>query len=262
MDHYQDLGLAFPGGNAPNVAVHAARSGAEAAFLGVVGDDPAGRLIREALEMEGVGTSRLRVVPGATPAVTVARDEGGDFGCVACPRRFLPFEPGADDADYLAGFDLIHVASTSRADAAVAAWADRVRVSYDFAGGPDAGTASLLPLITFAALSRPGSGEPEAARLAVELQRRGPRLVVVTRGAAGVTACLEGEVLHQPAAPASALDTLGAGDALIARLAVRLLCGDGLGPALAAAARQAARACGHLGGFGRGRPAAEVLAPR
>ena len=259
VDHYPDLGLAFPGGNAPNVAVHASRSGAVAAFLGVAGDDPAGRLIRTSLEAEGVDTSRLWAVPGATPAVTVRRGPGGDFRCVACPRQFLPFKLGTDATEYLAGFDLVHLASTSRTDAVVTAWAERLPISYDFAGGPDAATAALLPFVTFAALSRPEMGEAEAARLAVELQRCGPRLVVITRGAAGATACLQGEVHHEPAGASSAIDTLGAGDALLAHLAVRLLWGDGPAPALAAATRYAAGTCGHLGGFGHGRPAVEIL---
>lgn len=259
VDHYQDLGLAFPGGNAPNVAVHAARSGAAAAFFGVVGDDPAGHLIRTSLEAEGVETSHLRAVPGATPAVTVRRDHTGDFDCAACPREFLPFAPGVEAAEYLAGFDLVHLAGTSRVDAVAASWAERLPLSYDFAGGPDATSAALLPRVVCAALSRPNLTEAEAARLAVELQRRGPRLVVVTRGAAGATACLQGEVHHAPAADSSTIDSLGAGDALLAHLAVRLMRGDDPAVALASAARYAAGTCRHLGGFGHGKPAVEVL---
>jgi fructoselysine 6-kinase len=253
VDHYQDLGLAFPGGNAPNFAVHAARSGARSAFLGVVGDDPAGALLRTSLEAEGVDVSHLRSVPGPTPVVTVRQDDDTGFDCVACPRHFLPFEPSGADADFLAGFDLIHLASTSRSDAAAPLWAQRVPLSYDFAGGPGPDDP-LLPLIAYAALSRSGMSEPEAADLAIRLQRRGPRLVAVTRGAAGATACLRGEWRHQAAAAGSTIDTLGAGDALFAHLMVRLLLGDDLTAALAAAVGYAARTCGHLGGFGRGRP--------
>ncbi len=259
VDHYQDLGLVFPGGNAPNFAVHASRSGARSAFLGVVGDDPAGALLRAGLEAEAVDVSHLRTMPGPTPVVTVRQDDDAGFDCVACPRHFLPFEPSTADADYLADFDLIHLASTSRSDPSAPLWAQRGPLSYDFAEGPGPDDA-LLPLITYAAVSRPGMGEAEAAGLAVSLQRRGPRLVAVTRGAAGVTACLRGEERHQAAAAGSTIDTLGAGDALLAHLMVRLLSGDDLAAALAAAARYAARTCGHLGGFGRGRPAAGVIA--
>jgi len=260
VDHYPDLGLAFPGGNAPNVAVHAARSGAASAFIGVVGDDPAGRLIRESLDAEGVDISRLRVVAGATPVVTVRCDETGDFYSAACPRQVLPFSPTIDSVRPLA-FDLIHLPATARATALAPFWAEVAPLCYDFGAGP--ADAELLPLITHAALSRPGMTEPEAAAMAVGLQRRGPHLVVLTRGAAGVIACRDGEVCHRPAAPAAdTIDTLGAGDAHLAHLLVRLLSGDDLAPALAAAGDYAAAACTRHGGFGHGRPEAEILAGR
>ena len=160
MDHYQDLGLVFPGGNAPNFAVHAARSGAHSAFLGVVGDDPAGALLRAGLEAEGVDVSHLRTLPGPTPVVTVRQDDDAGFDCVACPRHFLPFEPSAADADFLAGFDLIHLASTSRSDACrLPSGRNEWPLSYDFAGGPGPDDP-LLPLVAYAAVSRPGWAKP------------------------------------------------------------------------------------------------------
>ena len=39
VDCYPDLGTMFPGGNTVNVAVHAQRNGAEAAYLGALGTD-------------------------------------------------------------------------------------------------------------------------------------------------------------------------------------------------------------------------------
>ncbi len=41
VDCYPRLGLMFPGGNALGVAVHGRRSGAQAAYVGAVGDDAA-----------------------------------------------------------------------------------------------------------------------------------------------------------------------------------------------------------------------------
>jgi len=259
LDHYADLGLAFPGGNGVNAAVHASRSGAASSFVGVVGDDAAGRLIAASLEAEGVDVSRLRAVPGPTPLVTVRRDHGA-FCCVACPRTLLPLTAAA--AGRLPPCDLVHMAGTARADDLVPALAAAAPISYDF-GRDEAGPGHpLLPLVTSAALSRPGMEEAEAAAVASALQQSGPRLVVVSCGAAGVTACLEGEVRHEAAAVGPVTDPLGAGDALLAHLLVCLLAGDGLEPALASASRYAAGVCGQLGGFGRGRPAVEVLGGR
>lgn len=255
VDHYRDLGLVFPGGNACNTAAYAARSGAAVAFLGVVGDDPAGALLRHGLEAEGVDLSGLRTVRGRTPVVTVAGEGGGDFRCVACPRATL--SPAWGGVDPPTGFDLVHLASTSRADAAVRAWAGGVALSYDFGEGPvDPGLASLVAV---AAVSRPGMSDDAAAALAEEAQALGPSLVVVLRGAAGATAREGGEACHQRAAAAGVVDPLGAGDALVARLLVGWLSGEAVATALAAGSRAAARACAHLGGFGHGKPAAEGL---
>ena len=39
IDYYHNTQECFPGGNAVNVAVHAARLGAQAEYLGSLGDD-------------------------------------------------------------------------------------------------------------------------------------------------------------------------------------------------------------------------------
>ena len=64
VDCYPDLGVMFPGGNAVNVAVHARRAGASSAYLGAVGTDPAGDLVRGSLVAEGVDD---RPVTGRRP---------------------------------------------------------------------------------------------------------------------------------------------------------------------------------------------------
>jgi fructoselysine 6-kinase len=261
IDIYQDLGIAFPGGNAPNVAVHAARSGAVAAFLGVVGTDPGGSHIRTSLLEEGVDVTRLRAHPAATPAVTVRRNAAGAYCCVACPVDGLPFLLDDEDGTYLAGFDLIHVAATSRLDALLPAMAGTAPISYDFGTGPDAGAEALLPSVAYATLSRPSFSPDEAVDLCRFIQQQGPTLVLVTRGAAGATACYQRQVHQQPASRAVTTDALGAGDAMIASLAVRLLAGSDLAAAMSAASRYAALACSYLGGFGHGMLAPGETAP-
>jgi len=70
VDVYPALGRVFPGGGAVNFAVHAARLGADAGYVGVVGDDRHGSLLRDALMAEGVDTSFVRVVPDRRPSAT------------------------------------------------------------------------------------------------------------------------------------------------------------------------------------------------
>jgi sugar/nucleoside kinase (ribokinase family) len=86
VDCYPDLGVMFPGGNALNVAVHARRVGASSAYVGVVGDDEAGALVRRALTDEGVDAGLLRVAPGPNAFAMVRVVDGnrvfgtGDVG--------------------------------------------------------------------------------------------------------------------------------------------------------------------------------------
>ncbi|MCZ8103253.1 MAG: PfkB family carbohydrate kinase, partial [Burkholderiales bacterium] len=54
VDCYLADGQMYPGGNCFNVSVFARRCGVEAAYIGAVGNDAAGRLIRHVLESEGV----------------------------------------------------------------------------------------------------------------------------------------------------------------------------------------------------------------
>ena len=81
VDRYRDLGVMFPGGQALNVAVHAQRAGIEAAYVGVLGDDRAGRHVLEAIHAERLDASHVRVVPGPNAYA--------DVGLVNGNREFL-----------------------------------------------------------------------------------------------------------------------------------------------------------------------------
>src|SRR5437016_4500367 len=71
MDIYPQQGLMYPGGNAVNVAVHAQRLGAQAAYLGAVGTDRAGGVVLGALRSEGVDTALTRIVDGPNATAVV-----------------------------------------------------------------------------------------------------------------------------------------------------------------------------------------------
>ena len=200
---------------------------------------------------EGVDVSHLRTLPGPTPVVTVRQDDDAGFDCVACPRHFLPFEPSAEDADFLAGFDLIHLASTSRSDVSVPPLGATSGLSLTDSPAAPARTTPSCRSSPMPPCRGAGLGEAEAADLAVRLQRRGPRLVTVTRGAAGVTVCLRGEGRRPGrAAAGSTIDTWAV--MLSAHLVVRLCRAHDLAVAWSAAARYVRGPGGSPGGFGRG----------
>ncbi|WP_052865019.1 PfkB family carbohydrate kinase [Streptomyces niger] len=250
VDRYPQRGLMYPGGNALNVAVHAARRGADAGYLGVTGTDEAGAHIRAVLAAEGVRTDRARTAEGPNAYATVHLDADGNRTFGDCDATVSGFAPDAADLTWLAGFDLLHTGDCSRLEPHLPALAAVCPVSFDFSDRPWSYAAPLLPYVHAAVFSRPDAGDEEAAALAERVREAGPKLAVVTRGARGALVSYEGTVHHQRVVPVTATDTLGAGDSFIAALLVAL--GEGRAPAdaAAAAARYAAGVCTSPGAFG------------
>jgi fructoselysine 6-kinase len=90
----------------------------------------------------------------------------------------------------------------------------------------------------------------EAIDQARLIQALGPRLVAVTMGAGGAVV-LDGErVVHAPAPPTAVVDTLGAGDAFIARLLTGLIRDEPLSTLVGAATAYASQTCTTFGAFG------------
>ncbi len=257
VDTYVDHGLQFPGGNAVNVAVLARRLGARAGYLGCIGSDEAGDLLRAALAEEDVDTGRCRLRPGANARAFIGHHCGD--------RRFLRSEPGVraewggfdrDDLAYIAGFDLVHSSVYSGIEADLGAIRNAARrLSYDFSERwTDANLAATLPALDIAFLSHP-SGSDEACRDLLErCIGQGARIAVVTRGERGSIALADGVFYEQGVGPATVVDTLGAGDGFITAFLLSLLDGADPGAALAAGAANAAAVCGYQGGFGFGAP--------
>jgi fructoselysine 6-kinase len=259
VDCYPQRGAMYPGGNALNVAVGAARSGATSAFVGAVGQDEAGRAVIAALEAEGVLADRLRVLPGPTSHAVVELQDG--------ERVFVGHDLGVseltlddDDLAYLSGFDLVHTGDCSLLEDELPRLASAGPVSFDFSTRPEEYCAPLLPHVQVAAFSAGHLDDAAAERLLRDAAEAGPETVLGTRGGAGALLLLDGTLYQAPPAPVrgEVVDTLGAGDAFIARVLVGLLAEEEPGTLLAAAAEQAAVTVGEFGAFGRAAPLVPV----
>ena len=90
IDIYDETGECYVGGNPVNVASYIQRLGGESAYVGAVGDDAYGVLVREKLEERGVDVSHLHVLSGRT-AVTHVLLENGDrrFGEYVWSRKLI-----------------------------------------------------------------------------------------------------------------------------------------------------------------------------
>lgn len=245
-----------PGGSASNAAVWAAAEGATVRLHGRVGNDLAGRLLRESLEERGVEAA-LAVDPDArTGAVMVAR-EAWERSMVAdrgANARLSPQDlPDVLEAGavLVSGYLLFHPGSEAAGRAAL----ERARarhVAVDAASWPllrdlgpgrflDAVAPSTVLLLNGKEAETLAGPDPEAA--AAKLAERFD-LVAVKLGSQGVVVATSDGVRRYPVEPVEEADPTGAGDAfdgvLLAALSRGSSLEDAVGRACAAGALVAA----------------------
>jgi len=221
------------GGPAATAAVALARLGVDVAFVGAVGDDDAGRKIREGLGREGVDIEELRVVSGARSPQSTILVTGADRAIVHYPGTTV-LEPSASALEWMRAADWVHADH-----AGYAVVPDGVRLSVD-GGNPTPGLD----------LARVALYAPTAAAIEIDPSDTDAELVVVTRGAQGCTAyTADGQVVDAPGAPLDELvSTLGAGDVFHGALLAGFVRDLPLADALAFANRVAALSCRALDG--------------
>lgn len=103
-----------PGGAPANVAVAARRLGAEASFLGQVGDDEFGHYLRGVLDQEGVETSGLNMTAAArTMLAFVSLQENGErsFSFYRHPSADMLMEPADVAQAVIDAADVFHFGS-------------------------------------------------------------------------------------------------------------------------------------------------------
>lgn len=250
VDCYQGLGEMFPGGNCVNVSVFAKRAGAHSGYLGAVGADAAGEVVRAALLSEGVDIERLRVLDGETASCLIGLEDGERvfLGQHLGVSRFVPL---AEDYRHAAGFDAVHVGQSSGLDQHLEEFAAVAALSYDFSQRYDpARVKEVAPLCHLASFSAADLSETEAAALARSAAEAGAEWALATLGERGALLSHRSGLFSAPAARADVVDTLGAGDTFIARVLVGTLLGEDPAMMLAAAARMAAETCMRYGAFG------------
>jgi sugar/nucleoside kinase (ribokinase family) len=230
------------GGPAATAAVALTRLGVPVYFAGVVGDDDAGRAIREGLEHEGVDVSALVVAAGArSPQSAIMVDR-------AAGTRSIVHYPGTVPAVSLRG------RAWERAREAAWVHVDHVgyqavrghgfRVSLD--GGNPVADLDLAEVDLYAPTERALAEQFGTAAAALEA---GARLVVVTRGAEGSSAVgVDQPAVEAPGVAVAGAGTVGAGDVFHGALLAWLTRGAELADALRAANAAAALSCRALDG--------------
>jgi ribokinase len=254
------------GGKGFNLAVGARRLGADVDGLLAIGDDLFAQIAAPALARAGLPESMLRRFDGPTGSGVGFTDARGENCLAVFPGANLrlsaaevrdvadavrqaelvlaQFEIG--DAPIVEAFELAHMIGVKTL----------LNPSPFRAIDPKILThCTILVLNRVEALAALGLKEervgPEAMRdHAAQLMALGPEVVVVTLGADGALLCRrDAAPLYQPAFRVETVDTLGAGDAFAAGLAVSLVDGHGWALALRRAAACGALATRRLGVF-------------
>jgi sugar/nucleoside kinase (ribokinase family) len=251
-----DRGTLTVGSSGAILACGAARLGLRTAYVGVAGDDGAGRFIVGELEARGVDVSRCRVEAGKATGLSVVLSRGGDRATLTALGAMSSLVAADVGDEALAAAAHLHVSSphlqaalrTELAELFARAHAAGATTSLDPGWDPSgswgeglegalAATDVFLPNAAEACRFA-GVDDPEAA-LAALATRIGT--VVVKLGAEGAIARRGDETARLDAPAVELVDTTGAGDSL----AAGFLCGLGRGMSLGEALRLGV-ACGSL----------------
>jgi len=248
------------GGDVSNVAIAAARQGAQAGMISALGLDGHGGLIADLWAAEGVDATHVRRRADAPTGVYFVTHGGDghrfDFarkGSAASLTRIedLPLQA-------IAAARILHLSAISLAisdDACDAGFAAMraareagVRVSFDTnlrlkLWGLDRATAVIAQALSLTDIALPSRddvtaliGTDDAQAQIAWCRAQGASVVALKMGAQGAMVAWEGGVTAIPAHPVTPIDATGAGDCFDGAFLARLLAGD----APDAAARYAA----------------------
>jgi sulfofructose kinase len=248
------------GGMAANAALAMARLGAQVRFVGAVGDDDAGRLVRQQLAGEGLSLQHLQEIAGArTSASAIIVDRSGDRQIFNHLGNALSLARVPDDAVF-DGCEAVLVDPRWPAGARAAlSWARRHRrlAVLDADVAPVADLAALVPLAQWAVFSEPGlavwaADTPHEVALRRALAE-GAEHAVVTLGEHGVLHAQADQMTPLAAFSVRAVDTTGAGDVFHGALTLALAQAQPIRDAFNFASAAAALKCTRPGGI-RGAP--------
>jgi ribokinase len=254
-----DLG---PGGKGSNQAVAAARLGAEAHFVGLIGVDQLGEIAVKLYADEGVGTDHLdRTESAATGVGFIIVNPAGSNGIIldmGANKRLDSIRVNRAET-LIQRSDVVLSVLEIPLEAAAAAMALARKHGVRTILNPAPATALPAQMLANVDLLTPNESElrilmglppddPRATEeLAEQLWRQFGVTVIVTCGEKGVLLIDGNGATEFPAVTVAVVDTTGAGDAFTAALAVGLGEGKELPEAIRFANCNGALACTRLG---------------
>lgn len=226
-----------PGGKGANQAVAAVRSGAQVAFIGMVGEDNEGKFMREALQEDGIDTKFLQNDPrhGTGSAIITLDANGQNDIMVYAGANFGMDESllkGTDDLFKDCDFLIAQFETPQAVTAAAFKQAKAHGVTTILNPAPAKEILPELLAVTDVVIPNESESEvltgiavdSEAAMLetADYFKAHGVNNLLITLGSRGVFYCTSHGHGMVPAFKVKAVDTTAAGDTFIGALASQL----------------------------------------
>ncbi len=209
----------LPGGQVATAVVACQHWGMSTRYVGVLGDDTAATLHREAFTRAGVEMQLISVPGGASPQSLILVDGGGERTVLCRRDERVALKSGDLDRQWIVNARALHVDGYDTEAATVAAgWARAAGIPViadldELYPGMD----ELLENVDYLIVSRdiPSRlmAEPDLEMALRQMQRRyGCRLTAATLGHEGVLAWNGKQLHHTSAYRVPVVDTTGAGD--------------------------------------------------
>lgn len=232
-----------PGGAAPNVAISATRAGGNVALIGKIGDDERGRELLQALHNEGVNVSYCCVEQNKPTTLQIVLTVRDDWSALLWTDPDLDFVPEDISEEVIRSARFIHLEGygmfTDQQKATVE-YAIRLASEARTLISVDAGTQMAYEQpdylrgimaqadIAFANLIEASyiTGQENEVRIVEELTKLGPKVVVLKMGLRGSLVISQNQVTNVPAYKINVMDTVGAGDGMVAGMLLGLSKGD------------------------------------
>ena len=254
IDHYigKTGKTVYPGGGPVNIAVYTAEMGGIASYTGAVGNDEYGRLMIEEMNRAGIDTAHVRILEGKTARTEVTLVNGERILGEYDEGILRDYRLTRGDLDFIASHDLVVSDYWGKAEGYFGEFRRRgLRTAFDCADRTDsANVQTVLPYTDYLFFSTNDPDETTLKNKMEDLCRRGPKVIIATRGSRG-SLSYDGTAFRScgivPCADIA--DTLGAGDSYIAGFLYGIMRGRSIEDCMSLGAEKASGTLTHFGAW-------------
>lgn len=230
-----------PGGAPANVAVAAARLGAESAFIGKVGEDIFGHHLAKVYESHGVNINGMRFDKTACTTMNIHAkpdEKTTEYLFYRKPGADTLLRPDELDSDLLKSCKILHFDSLNLTNQpTLSATMEAIKIAKDHGGTISFDVnyrepvwenkqvavdsiVEIFPLVDIVKLNDEEllllTGSNNLQKAANHLLSFGPQIILLTMGSKGSWAFTKNESVYVEAIKVNAIDAIGCGDAFTA----------------------------------------------